>query len=449
TVEMALLKKASGLYLDTLHDYETALNVTERLIEIEPNDINTLKTLNTLYGRLHRNPERVPVLETIASLVHETQERRELYYEMAELSRQLGDDETSVKGYSYVVDYRPDDSAIDPLTHKSIEMLLILHENAGNYWHLTQVLRILGEFSKDDRQAREAYVRIAGIYDTKLDRPDEAMKVYEILHRKFPAEIEIIKDLKLYLYRLSEWERLEAVLKDELAVSPPDGRIRVLTELCDNYISKIGSLDSALRILEEIIASEPSSEYAWENLKPFIHRHEYAEKAGELMKASCMRRGEFGKAVELIKMLRDVPHLKRKSVEYDVELAHIFEERLNDPFSALEIAERLFADNPSDDMFGRYVALLKKCGKIAELPSGVEKAAARVKDPGGRIALRLKAAEALYSAGLHKKAAEALRSNLADRKNDAPTLDFLERIFNETSDTKGIVELLEIRCELA
>jgi len=171
------LVKAAAIYEDILDKPSDAIGVHQRVLEIDPNDVESLDRSIDLQTRLGRWSSLLETYERKAEVVSDPEIRKQLFTAMGRVHEtQLDDADKAIDAYRRVLEIDPDD--LPALGH-----LDALFGSTGQWRDLLQVLERQSELQGDDNARIELRFRIGELWRRHLEEPLQAIEVYrDILH---------------------------------------------------------------------------------------------------------------------------------------------------------------------------------------------------------------------------------------------------------------------------
>ncbi|RME05059.1 MAG: hypothetical protein D6805_00880 [Planctomycetota bacterium] len=144
--------------------------------------------------------------------------------------------------------------------------------------------------TKNTKTRRNLLHLLGELMDKKLNRPLQAIKIYEELWQLYPNDKDTIQALKILYRSLLEWKKLANVYEQELKlVEEKNERLRLLKQLAEIYRYGLNDWNKSLQTLEhawELAPQDWQILTALEELYTKLHRQE--DLANLLQKASLI-----------------------------------------------------------------------------------------------------------------------------------------------------------------
>ena len=166
------LFRAAAIYEDLLERPPSAIEVYQKVLEVDPEDLGALDKLIELHLRLEKWPELLGFYERKADIVFDPDEKKSLYLEVgAVYEREIGDVDKAIDTYQRILEIDPDD-----LT--AIQRLDALYQASGNWEELRAILEREADLAMDPNEVISYRYRIADLWDHKLGDPMRAVDGY-------------------------------------------------------------------------------------------------------------------------------------------------------------------------------------------------------------------------------------------------------------------------------
>ena len=312
---------------------EPAIKEYERLLEDNPNDVNTLNRIGDLWVRINRNDEAVKVFTKIAD--HYSKDgfflkaiaiykkinkldpsKLEIYARLADLYAKQGLAMEAKSQYQVLADY------------------YLKHGEPGN------ALQIYRKISELDPQSINVHVKLADLYSQnnqtaealkEYDRVgrmllkrgmlDEAVQVFRKALKNDPRNTELVDSLVTALLEAKDYDNARQIV--EAALEGNRDNARLLAMLGKIQLGR-GDAAGARTTLERALAADPEETSAREALSEMYLRQNDATRALEMMAPlveKTLARGERAGAIEMLnRILRvdpgNAPTLERLVAVY-------------------------------------------------------------------------------------------------------------------------------------
>ena len=438
-----LFARLAELLETTLHDPESAIEVHQERLELDPADAGALSSLERLYEQRGRWESLVEVLERRAELASDEQEQLVFCRRIGEIfEEKLGNVEDAIAAYRDAVSrFGSDEATLVSLTR--------LYRQAERWQELLEITEIRAQDAEDSDQRVAFRFEAAELMRNRTGEIERAFELYSDLLAKVPGH----------------GPTMEA-LEEMAAGSDPLLRVAAANRLLDEF-QKDGRYADQVRMLEVMAASDdPServrsllraaviSEDATEDIDAAFGFTERALREGvelaefERVLANYERQAEAtGRFSEQVATLATIaPELLDADLRTQVRLraASVAEERLDDADLARSQYQNVLEEQPDHRAaLDALLALVEKAGATRELVELLRRKGELSEDPEERAALLVRQAH-IYQAELDdpESAIEALDRALGE--SDHPlAYEGLERLYRRTRQWDELATLYE------
>jgi tetratricopeptide (TPR) repeat protein len=461
-----LLRLGSTLARD-LGEYARAVPVYQEILELDPSHTESLQILESLLQRLRELNEAPLLRETIVDVLEaaygdgadwqrrialcearlevarDVEDRVEALHKAARLAEEAGGSrERAFAYYSRALLEAPG------LT-RTIKELERIASATGDYSELARAYSAGLRKLDDPAMSVKVLLRLAEIYESALADKERAMHVLERLLEVEPYHNEALSTLERLLREASRYEKLADVLRGKAEASDDVlDQKEYLYQVAALREEKLNDPVGASEVFRRILELDPEDMVALESLEPLLRKTENFE---ELVNLLLVR-------VELVD-----DEVEKRVLQ--LEIAEVYEQKLDDLYSAADIFRGILAEEPEDrDAIAALDRLYEASERWADLLDimDVERRLAADEDEQNRIDFR--AASVMEQAiGDVPRAIEVYRVILARSPHFEPALAALdalvggeygaqagaalETLYREWGEWEAIVALMERRLE--
>src|SRR4051794_16841976 len=347
---------------------EPAIKEYERLLEDNPNDVNTLNRIGDLWVRINRNEEAVKVFGKIAD--HYSRDgfflkaiaiykkinkldpsKLDIYAKLADLYAKQGLAMEAKSQYQVLADYylKHGDPGNALLIYKKISEL---DPNSINVH-----VKLADLYSQNNRtaDALKEYDRVGRML-LKRGMLDEAVQVFKKALKIDAANVELVESLVTALLEAKDYENASQIVQTSLESNPNSARLLALNGRIG--IAR-GDSEGARAALERALAADPNEPAVRESLAELYLRQNNADGALEMLTPlaeKAMQRGERAGAVEMLNRILRVdqghtPTLERLVAVYG---------RLNEETNILSAMNSLAEAHVAKGQFDQASKVLEK-----------------------------------------------------------------------------------------
>jgi tetratricopeptide (TPR) repeat protein len=309
------------------------------------------------------------------------------------------------------------------------------YEARGRIAELAAVLEERRAATADDAERSELELRLAGLYEERLDRPEAAIERYRAVLARSPGHARALTALGKLLHRRGDFEGLLATFRAEAAVArDPRHRAAKLFQAGALLEERLDRPDEAIAAQAEALEASPG----------FLPAHDALARLYE-------RHGRWAELVALLEADVPGPADRDGSIATLSRIAELCAERLGDPARALDACRRLLAIAPDHLPTVRYQGrLAERQGDHQGVVAALEREAALTGDQRTVVALLFRACE-LTEERLDDpdRALEGYRRVLALAPAYLPALRALGRLYGERGRWADLAAMYREEAEVA
>jgi pilus assembly protein FimV len=382
---------------------EPAIKEYERLLDDNPNDVNTLNRIGDLWVRINRNDEAVKVFGKIADHYG----RDGFFLKAIAIYKKINKlDPSKLDVYAKLADlYAKQGLAMEAKSqYQVLADYYLKHGDPGN------ALQIYRKISDLDPNSINVHVKLADLYSQnnqtaealkEYDRVgrmllkrgmlDEAVQVFKKALKIDARNVELVESLVTALLEAKDFENAQGIV--ETALEANKNNPRLLASWARILIAK-GDVNSARSALERGLAADPNEPSIREALADLSLRQGNADKALEMLypiAEKALARGERGAAVETLNRILRVDSGHTPTLERLVGIYMKLNEETNVLASMNSLAEAHIAKGQYeraaqvlDRLIQREPQNAQHRNKLAFVKSqmgGVDTVPGRVKEP--------------------------------------------------------------------
>jgi tetratricopeptide (TPR) repeat protein len=426
---LAALKTLARLMDDRLDDPARAAAYWEEFRAQDAEDTEALEALGRLYDRMARSRELLEILDQRLAQLREqdapTSQLAEVLRRIAVVAdERLGNNDAAIDAYEQLTDILPGD-------REAMDALGRLYARVERFEDLVVILGRQIELCDDAEQRVVLAFKQGDVLEERLGNLDGAALIYEkIIEEYAPGDLDAHRRLK-HLYRkrgdfasASEIAERELFLTD---VESPD-HLSLSLEIAALWRDSVRDEARAQLAFERVLERDPDSPDALSALRRLYHRN------GEYIKLAKM-------APALFASLTD----PQERLILLLEVAQVYEEKLNEPESAFEWYRRAHDLYPEDEnAIGNLERLAREHGLWEELITGHLETRKRSRNSEEQIELTCKvAAICREQLGDPSRAFQVLQQALRIDPTGASVLADLEELADACGQHGELLEIYD------
>jgi Tfp pilus assembly protein PilF len=285
------------------------------------------------------------------------------------------------------------------------------------------------------------------------DDSDRATKVAQQILRLDPGDEAALTALEARLAAAGKFADLAKLLEQTLSLEPgpsDERRLAIRSKLVELYDDRVPEIERAIPHVEEVLAADPSNEYARRVATRLLTHRAVGARAAAALEKVYEAAGDRSSVAQMLGI--QIEQLRGpKKAEAQKRLGLILRDLGDDPSAFTNLEAALTADPSDDETRVVYVELARSLGKHADASKVLSRAAGAVKDAAVRARINLEAGRFLAELGDTKRARVILQSVL-EQADDVVALDAarsLAEILEGTGEVKALAPILEAVARLS
>jgi tetratricopeptide (TPR) repeat protein len=436
------LVKAAAIYEDILDKPVEAISVYQQVLEIEPDDVESIDRLIELQMQLGKWSALLETYERKAEVVSDPEVRKALYTAMGQVQEsQLDNAEKAIDAYQRALEIDPDD--LSALAH-----LDGLYAETSQWRDLLQVLERQAELVVDEEARIELRFRTGELWRRHLEDPTQAIEIFREILTMAPdhqptlgalgtmaqdaiepiAAAEVLEEVYL---GAGEYRKLADAREVKVRFTEdPVEQVEMLQQLAEIYEIQLEDLQAAFDAFVRALPLDNRNELTLSSLERLAEQtgrwHEVASRYDEEVQK---RKEEFPD---------EVVHLGKRS-------AMINEVQLDDVDGAISryqfVVDTDASDVPSIEALDR---LYEQTERWDDLATTLQMEAAVATTPEDVLNLQFRTGQLFQNQlGNMDSAIEQYREILAAAPEYTPAVDALEGMFADGVKPLAVGEVLE------
>ena len=390
---VALLLDAAHLRHDALGDNAGAIELYTRVLETadaEPQSaLSAAHSLNELLASSDRAPERLSVLERLASLERSAALRNQMLRDAARLAADLGDPDRALANWRPVLEAeRPDPEALAAV----VELL----ERNERWQELISVLERRAEVTAMPLQRRADRRRIAEIQTQKLSNPQGGIEQWSRIREEFGEDAEVVSVLSELMAATEHWAE-QAELLTRASQQRRNDAGALLARLGDVYRLNLGDPERAVTYYVQTLGVDPGDATARAGLTALLADERCAQEAARALAWACDVTDDWRGTLELGDARLAATKDPAARVRILTEAARLCEQRASDPAGAVRALGRALPLEPENLAIEEHLLRLgRETNAWGEVAAALRGAAVAAESSPGRAAeLRIKEGQIL------------------------------------------------------
>ncbi|QQR89102.1 MAG: hypothetical protein IPJ88_12875 [Myxococcales bacterium] len=337
--KISTLKELATLAENQLGNDDKALELWRKISELDEKDPESDDSITRLASKTGQWETLVKNLESQLETLSAEQRNRTIERIAGIYTDQLKQAKTANKFWRLLLKYEPQNvKAIRSLrtsllSNHDWDGIEAIYEKTGEWEALIDVLSSAADRISDPAQKIELSLRVARVFEEKLDAPARAFRSYERILSVDPGHVRAANALVPIYEREEKWNRLVGVLQILLRQASDDGEttLHLLKRLARLSIEKLRDPELAFEHSKAALAIDPDDQEAFEILQNAAKQ--------------TARHADFVEALELsLQQISNTEHRARIQFQLAVSYAN----DLEDEERALPYFKAVFDQSPGD-----------------------------------------------------------------------------------------------------
>ena len=336
-----ILYRLGALHVEQLADVDRAIETFQGVLDLDPDDLTAIRSLDALYQQAARWYDLLQVLERQVELAGPSPDAVNLKHRIGKLwEHELGDLTRAVETYREVLSTDPNHettlAALDAIVHAEDEPVIAaqvlepIYEQACEWEKLIDLYEVMVKHVDDPFRKLELLHRIAELYEHQLDNAAQAFEAYSRALREDSGDEQALAHLERLADYIKGWEALAALYEQELEkLLDPERQIAMGLRVARVYEEELQRPADAIGKFKQVLDVEPENRDA---ILALDRLYQDGQQWTEL--AEILRRE--------IRMADD----EQAIIDLQFRLGQLFQEMLSDLPNAIECYRDILATTP-------------------------------------------------------------------------------------------------------
>ncbi|MDF1565208.1 MAG: tetratricopeptide repeat protein [Deltaproteobacteria bacterium] len=250
--KVQLLELIARIREERLSDDDAAAQAYDRILQIMPDHLATVRRLRDLHARNERWGDLITILEREAELVTDQRQVIALLHRSCEiLEEKVGDKDAAIEAYRKVL-------ALSPNYLPALKSLGKLYYQKGKWAELVEMFRMEIEVTVAVDHVVSILLRIADIQRSQLLDEEASIETYRQVLEERPDSLPALRALRELYERRGEWDRVVDVLRRETEVMvDPREKAILLFRAAEIRELRSAASDLAAELYQEALSYHP------------------------------------------------------------------------------------------------------------------------------------------------------------------------------------------------
>jgi tetratricopeptide (TPR) repeat protein len=334
----AVLEEMIAVYRDRLKSEMMVIKTWLQILELDPSHAGAFGALHEIFTQAGRWNDLIALLGRRAEAVADVSAKVALFREIATVwIQRLNNLNNAVKPLEMV-------RQLDPQDPETNTLLKDIYTRRRAFPELHALL--LAELPGLAGEKRvEQLVQIAQLAGERLDKREEAIKLWWEIHELAPERQEVYDTIERLAERAKDFEEVAKVVQRRIDLERDDkAQVNLLTKLASIFQERLHDPKRAAAAYQRILQLQPGHAKAIRMLKDsFLAAGDYAE-----LERLYQSQGDWEGLVESLGVAADRSEDRRLRIELSFKAAKIYEEKIERPERAFRSYERVLEVDPQN-----------------------------------------------------------------------------------------------------
>ncbi|MCA9664794.1 MAG: tetratricopeptide repeat protein, partial [Myxococcales bacterium] len=335
------------VYETQLEDLERAIETFQSVLDLDPEDLTAIRSLDRLYQQSSRWYDLLQVLERQVELAGHSHEGIDLKHRIGRLwENELGDLTRAVETYREVLSLMPTHdatlAALDAIVHGENEPVLAaqvlepVYEQSLEWAKLIDLYEVMVRNVDDPFRKIELLHRIANLQETREENSAAAFEAYGRALQEDSADEQALAHLERLASEIGGetgaegWQTLAKLYESELdKLVDAMRQVEMGLRVARVYEEELGDAESAIRHFNQVLEVEMENRDA---ILALDRLYQQGERYGDL--AEILRR-----RIRMAETEQDI-------IDLQFRLGQLYQEALEDLSNAIECYREILASTP-------------------------------------------------------------------------------------------------------
>jgi tetratricopeptide (TPR) repeat protein len=340
---VSILREMVAIYRDALGLDVMVVNTYNAILQLVPDDRESLDSLAATYESMGRSNDLIQVLTRQAEIAKTPSEKVATLMRVANLwIERFANYNQATRPLEEVI-------ALDPQNREALTRLREIYEKKRAWKPLFEVLKRESELASDPAARLSSRIELAKLAGERLHRHADAIALWREVVREAPATEGALESLEKLADREKDWPTLAEALELRVGTTAVSGgdaseRVKLLQRLGTIYSDHIQDPLKAANAWKRVLELDPRNGRATRTLREAF----LAAEDWESLEALYREAGDFEGLVDVLGTAADRTRDADLKVRLSFRAAEIFERELEEPHRAFRNYERVLAARPTD-----------------------------------------------------------------------------------------------------
>jgi tetratricopeptide (TPR) repeat protein len=341
-----ILYRLGNLHVEQLADIDRGIETFQHVIDLDPNDLFAIQSLDVLFQRAARWYDLLAVLERQVELADvspagDSTDGVVLRHRIGKLwENELGDLTRSVETYRDVLaldpTYEPTLEALDAIVHGDQEPVMAaqvlepVYEQSLEWEKLIDLYEVMVRHVDDPYRKIELLHRIAELYELRVENMQAAFEAFGRALQEDNGDEKALANLERLAADIDGWARLAELYEAELdKMLDPERQASMGLRVARVYEEELSRSDMAIQHFTRVLEVDVENRDAILSLDRLY-----------------MEGGMWQELVEILRRESRMAETEQEIIDLQFRLGQLYQEQLQDLGNAIECYREILASTP-------------------------------------------------------------------------------------------------------
>jgi tetratricopeptide (TPR) repeat protein len=447
TLASTLYTMSARVYEQDLGNVDTAIGLYQKVLEIDPINLNAAESLDRLFRATNRYAELSLILQRKAEILEEPADKKEALFQAASIEEEVLDrQEAAIAVYAKVLELDADDL-------RAVDALIKRYLGLSRWVELLAVYAKKADLVADPEEKKRIYYQVGATFERELGDVPKAIDTYQRILELDPDDLQALSRLDVLYEQAQNWNELLSVLTRESEMTgDPSEAISFQYRIAELYEKRLEDSARAVELYRDILQVQPDHEPTLAALEGIAQSGKEPLAAAGVLEPVYEGASDWAKLIHVHEV--QVQHAADAFQKVDLlhRIARLYEDALDNHASAFETyARALVVDDGNEDTLQNLERLAMVVNRWPEVAALYDAELDRLaENPARFVELGLRTAQ-IFEAQLDDVDNAILRfRRVADAEAENQTaIRALDRLFLQTDRWADLAKVLEREAEIA
>lgn len=251
----SLYMMSAHVYEHDLGDFDIAVSLYRRVLEIAPMHLSAAESLERLFRSTERYADLSLILQAKADILEDLPLKKEALFQAAAIEEEvLEKDEAAIAVYNKLIELDGDDV-------RALDALIKRYLGLSRWADLMRIYAKKADLVVDPEEKKRIYYQVGAVYERELGDVENSIDTYNKILELDPDDLQALSRLDVLYEQAQNWQELLGVLTRESEMTAdPSEAISFQYRIGDLYEKRLDDVSRAIELYREILQQQPDHE---------------------------------------------------------------------------------------------------------------------------------------------------------------------------------------------